>query len=137
MKSVHHFVLLQPTRVTLVIINVVIKDLYIKYGYLLIPLKDPVELRMLDGAAEDEEPIKQSDVLVKDPEEIKKHAKKLEKIFFVKILKQELERGLKQGKLLIILPEESKLYVIKLPWRIRSLWPSLLLRIWKIWRQKS
>ena len=36
---------------------------------------------MLDGAAEDEEPIKQSDVLVKDPEEIKKHAKKLEKIF--------------------------------------------------------
>jgi hypothetical protein len=80
-KSVHHFVLLQPTRVTLVIINVVIKDLYIKYGYLLIPLKDPVELRMLDGAAEDEEPIKQSDVLVKDPEEIKKHAKKLEKIF--------------------------------------------------------
>ena len=109
MKSVHHFVLLQPTRVTLVIINVVIKDLYIKYGYLLIPLKDPVELRMLDGAAEDEEPIKQSDVLVKD-----------------------LERGLKQGKLLIILPEESKLYVIKLPWRIRSLWPSLLLRIWRI-----
>ena len=93
---------------------------------------------MLDGAAEDEEPIKQSDVLVKDPEEIKKHAKKLEKnFFFVKILKQELERGLKQGKLLIILPEESKLYVIKLPWRIRSLWPSLLLRIWRIWRQKS
>ena len=64
----------------------VIKDLYIKYGYLLIPLKDPVELRMLDGAAEDEEPIKQSDMLVEDPEEIKKHAKKLEK-FFVKILK--------------------------------------------------
>ena len=72
-------------------------------------------------------------MLVEDPEEIKKHAKKLEKnFFFVKILKQELERGLKQGKLLIILPEESKLYVIKLPWRIRSLWPSLLLRIWRI-----
>ena len=79
-KSVHHFVLLQPTRVTLVIINVVIKDLYIKYGYLLIPLKDPVELRMLDGAAEDEEPIKQSDVLLEDPEEVEKHAKKLKKL---------------------------------------------------------
>ena len=69
---------------------------------------------MLDGAAEDEEPIKQSDVLVEDPEEIKKHAKKLEK-FFVKILKQKLERGLKQGKLLIKLPEELELFVIKLP----------------------
>ena len=33
---------------------------------------------MLDGAVVDEEPIKHSDVLVEDPEEIEKHAKKLE-----------------------------------------------------------
>ena len=32
-----------------------------------------------DGAVVDEEPIKHSDVLVENPEEIKKHAKKLEK----------------------------------------------------------
>ena len=77
---------------------------------------------MLDGAAEDEEPIKQSDVLVEDPEEIKKHAKKLEK-FFVKVLKQRL----KQRKLLtkltrlfvIKLPGESRLFVIKLPEELR------------------
>ena len=31
---------------------------------------------MLDGAVVDEEPIKHSDVLVEDPEEIEKHAKK-------------------------------------------------------------
>ena len=35
---------------------------------------------MLDGAAEDEEPIKQSDVLLEDPEEVEKHAKKLKKL---------------------------------------------------------
>ena len=46
---------------------------------------------MLDGAVVDEEPIKHSDVLVEDPEEIKKHAKKLEN-FFVKVLKQRLKR---------------------------------------------
>ena len=34
---------------------------------------------MLDGAVVDEEPIKHSDVLVEDPEEIEKHAKKLKK----------------------------------------------------------
>ena len=34
---------------------------------------------MLDGAVVDEEPIKHLDVLVEDPEEIEKHAKKLEK----------------------------------------------------------
>ena len=55
----------------------------------------------------DEEPIKQSDVLVEDPEEIKKHAKKLEK-FFVK--------GLKQRKLLTKL---TRLFVIKLPEELR------------------
>ena len=33
---------------------------------------------MLDGAVVDEEPIKHSDVLVEDPEEVEKHAKKLE-----------------------------------------------------------
>ena len=33
---------------------------------------------MLDGAIVDEESIKHSDVLVEDPEEIEKHAKKLE-----------------------------------------------------------
>ena len=36
---------------------------------------------MQDGAVKDEESIKHSDVLVEDPEEIEKHAKKLEKIF--------------------------------------------------------
>ena len=36
---------------------------------------------MQDGAVKDEESIKYSDVLVEDPEEIEKHAKKLEKIF--------------------------------------------------------
>ena len=34
---------------------------------------------MQDGAVKDDESIKHSDVLVEDPEEIKKHAKKLEK----------------------------------------------------------
>ena len=34
---------------------------------------------MQDGAVKDKESIKHSDVLVEDPEEIKKHAKKLEK----------------------------------------------------------
>ena len=74
----------------------------------------------------DEEPIKHSDVLVEDPEEIKKHAKKLEK-FFVKVLKQRLKRRklltkltgirrLKESRLYVIkLPEKSWLYVIKLP----------------------
>ena len=33
---------------------------------------------MLYGAVVDEEPIKHSDVLVEDPEEVEKHAKKLE-----------------------------------------------------------
>ena len=32
----------------------------------------------LDGAVVDEEPIKHSDVLVEDPEEVEKYAKKLE-----------------------------------------------------------
>ena len=35
---------------------------------------------MLDSAVVDEEPIKDSDVLVEDPEEIEKHAKKLKKL---------------------------------------------------------
>ena len=35
---------------------------------------------MQDGAVEDEESIKHSDVLVEDPEEIEKHAKKLKKL---------------------------------------------------------
>ena len=35
---------------------------------------------MLDGAVVDEEPIKHSDVLVEDPEEIEKHAKEPEEL---------------------------------------------------------
>ena len=49
---------------------------------------------MQDGAVKDEESIKHSDVLVEDPEEIKKHAKKKTRNwrnFFVKVLKQKQE----------------------------------------------
>ena len=35
---------------------------------------------MLDGATVDKEPIKHSDVLVEDPEEIEKHAKEPEEL---------------------------------------------------------
>ena len=70
----------------------------------------------------DEEPVKHSDVLVEDPEEIKKHVKKLEK-FFVKVLKLRLKRRKLLTKLtrlfVIKLPGESRLFVIKLPEELR------------------
>ena len=75
-KSVGHFIFILPTQVISSQIYLV-QDLYIKYGYILIPVKD---LEELDGAAVDEEPIKQSDVLLEDPEEVEKHAKKLKKL---------------------------------------------------------
>ena len=68
MKSVGHFIFVPATRVILV--N--------KPGLGPFTLNEAIEA-VLDGAVEDKESIKHSDVLVEDPEEIKKHAKKLEK----------------------------------------------------------
>ena len=97
-NSVGHFISV-ISNVTTLVKYTRSRTFYIKYGYILIPLKD---LEDLDGAVVDKkEPVKHSDVLVEDPEEIKKHAKKLEK-FFVKVLKQRL----KQKKTPV--PEEVK-----------------------------
>ena len=68
MKSVGHFIFVPAKRVILV--N--------KPGLGPFILNEAIEA-MWDGAVEDKESIKHSDVLVEDPEEIKKHAKKLEK----------------------------------------------------------
>ena len=75
-NSVGHFISV-ISNVTTLVKYTRSRTFYIKYGYILIPLKD---LEDLDGAAVDEEPIKQSDVLLEDPEEVEKHAKKLKKL---------------------------------------------------------